>query len=298
MNLVEQLEFLLTDVGGITSLLEDHVRPPYSSPAGKMRMAKSIVSIIPDHKIYVEPFAGSASVLFAKPPAEKEVLNDLDTDIADALKTLSRMSKSDLDRLMNKDWHGDEHKYKRLYSMRSSDAIERLYRFLYLAKMAFGSVRGPGNFCKREATRDHSPYFKRRLPPAVERMRGVKVYNKDYESVCRQYDSPQTFFFLDPPYAGYSALDASAKSGQKTGEKDFDETKFFNMLRSLKGKWFLNYGERGELPGMLKQAGYTTRIVHKNRDFRHILKKGGDKDGPKTVGHLIASNYGANLSGF
>ena len=297
-HLSEQLEFLLSDVGDLFTLFENHqiVRPPYSSPAGKMRMAKSFLKIIPDHKVYVEPFAGSGAVLFAKPRAETEVLNDLDSEIADALKTLSKLSNADLQRLLNKDWNGDENRYIRLHDMKSSDPIERLYRFLYLAKMAFGSIRKRSAFCKREATRDHSPYFQRRLPPAVERLKGVKVFNESYESVCRRYDSPETFFFLDPPYAGYSALDASAK-GEKTGEKDFDEHKFFEMLKGLKGKWFLNYGERGELPGLLKQAGYNTRIIHKNRDFRHIIKKGGSADkGPSTVGHLVASNYGANLS--
>lgn len=288
-NLLEQL---LDDVGPIEALIENVVRPPYSSPAGKMRMAKSMIEIIPDHKTYVEPFAGSAAVFFAKPKVETEVLNDLDPEVSDALKTLSRMSDADLQRLLGKNWYGDEALYKRLHGTKFSDPVDRLHRFLYLAKMAFGSVRGPSNFCKRESTRDHSPYFNRRLPPAVERIRGAKVFSEDYEKVCRRYDSPETFFFLDPPYAGYSALDAQSKS---TGEGAFDEQRFFNMLQSLKGKWFLNYGERGELPKMLKDAGIQTRIVHKNRDFRHILKKGGDKTGPTTVGHLLASNYGAQL---
>jgi DNA adenine methylase len=290
--LIEQLEHLLSDIGPLEVLFEDRILPPYSSPAGKMRMAKTMINVIPDHNVYVEPFAGSAAVLFAKPKVEVEVLNDLDPEVADALKTLSGMSQADLERLLKKSWHGDEATYKRLHATKFSDRLDRLHRFLYLAKMAFGSIRGPSNFCAREATRDHQKYFDRRLPPAVERMSGVKVYNEDYEKVCRKYDSKETFFFLDPPYAGYSALDAQSKA---TGEGSFDEKRFFDMLMSLKGKWFLNYGERGELPGMLKEAGVQTRIVHKARDFRHILKKGGDKDGPTTVGHLLASNYGAQL---
>lgn len=290
--LAEQLEFILSDIGPLEALLESRVMPPYSSPAGKMRMAKTMIEVIPDHKVYVEPFAGSAAVLFAKPKVDVEVLNDLDPEVSDALKTLSKMKEADLQRLLSKSWHGDEATYKRLHATKFSDPLDRLHRFLYLAKMAFGSIRGPHNFCKREATRDHQKYFDRRLPPAVERMSGVKVFNEDYEKVCRKYDSPETFFFLDPPYAGYSALDAQSKS---TGEGAFDEKRFFDMLQSLKGKWFLNYGERGELPKMLRDAGVQTRIVHKNRDFRHILKKGGDKTGPSTVGHLLASNYGAQL---
>lgn len=291
-ELYDNLESLLNDIGPLEALIENVVRPPYASPAGKMRMAKTMIDVIPDHTTYVEPFAGSAAVFFAKEPAQTEVLNDLDPEVSDALKTLSRMSDSDVQRLLNKDWMGSQATYSRLYNTKFNDPLDRLHRFLYLAKTAFGSVRGKSNFCSREASRSHKPYFERRLPQAVERIRGCKVLSEDYEKVCRKYDSPNTFFFLDPPYAGYSALDAQSK---ETGEGAFNEKRFFDMLQSLKGKWFLNYGERGELPGMLRNAGYQTRIVHKSRDFRHILKKGGDKDGPKTVGHLLASNYDAKL---
>ncbi len=48
---------------------------------GKNRLAARIISILPEHVAYVEPFAGGAQVLFHKPPSEVEVLNDLDFDI-------------------------------------------------------------------------------------------------------------------------------------------------------------------------------------------------------------------------
>src|ERR1700686_2527421 len=48
---------------------------------GKNRLATKIISMLPEHTAYVEPFAGGAQVLFHKPPSEVEVLNDLDFDI-------------------------------------------------------------------------------------------------------------------------------------------------------------------------------------------------------------------------
>ena len=294
LELSEQLESLLNDIGPLEALFESQLRPPYKSPAGKMRMAKSIVGLIPDHRVYVEPFAGSAAVLFAKPRSDVEVLNDLDPDVSDALKTLSRLSEGDMKRLLARSWVGSESTYKRLEATKFSDPLDRLHRFLYLAKISFGGVRGPTNYCKREDGRDHQRYFDRRVPPAVERLKGVKVYSEDYEKICKRYDAPDAFFFLDPPYSGYETLN-SQSAGKMIGEKRFNEERFFNMLQGLKGKWFLNYGERGELPKMLREAGIQTRILHKNREFRHVTKKGGDKDGPKTVGHLLASNYGAQL---
>ena len=48
---------------------------------GKNRLATKIISLLPEHTTYVEPFAGGAQVLFHKPPSEVEVLNDLSFDV-------------------------------------------------------------------------------------------------------------------------------------------------------------------------------------------------------------------------
>ncbi|MEM4297255.1 MAG: DNA adenine methylase, partial [Nitrososphaerota archaeon] len=51
-------------------------------------MADKIVQLLPAHRVYVEPFAGAANVLFAKPKSEMEVLNDLDWRITTLLRVL------------------------------------------------------------------------------------------------------------------------------------------------------------------------------------------------------------------
>jgi site-specific DNA-adenine methylase len=48
---------------------------------GKSRVARKIVRHIPEHKTWVEAFAGGASVTLAKPPSKKEVLADKRADV-------------------------------------------------------------------------------------------------------------------------------------------------------------------------------------------------------------------------
>lgn len=288
------LNDLLASEGHFSDLLKG-TSAPYRSPAGKARMAKAMVAVIPDHKVYVEPFAGSAAVLFEKDRADKEAINDLDPDISAALKTMASMSDGDVQSFLKRDWKASPEKYARLFESSPSDAKDGLYRFLYLAKASFGGLRGKGNYDKSLTGKDMGAFFERRLPPAVERLRGVNVYSDDYAEVVKKYDSPDTFLFLDPPYSGYSALDAGGGKSKGTGEGVFDEERFFNVLKGLKGKWLLNYGERGELPKMLKAAGYDVRIVHKPRAFGGFTKTKDPEGGAKTVGHLLASNCGIDL---
>src|ERR1035438_10716103 len=59
---------------------------PLAYIGGKNRLAAKIISLLPEHTAYVEPFAGGAQVFFHKRPSEVEVLNDLDGEIVNLLR--------------------------------------------------------------------------------------------------------------------------------------------------------------------------------------------------------------------
>ena len=57
------------------------MKTPISYYGGKQTMLKYILPLIPKHKVYTESFCGGAAVLFAKLPAEAEIINDLNMDL-------------------------------------------------------------------------------------------------------------------------------------------------------------------------------------------------------------------------
>ncbi|RXG62611.1 DNA adenine methylase, partial [Candidatus Atribacteria bacterium 1244-E10-H5-B2] len=72
--------------------LEKGIRPAFGSPGGKRYLAENIISYIPEHKTYVEPFIGGGAVFFAKERSEVEVINDLDKDIAFAYRFMKNIT--------------------------------------------------------------------------------------------------------------------------------------------------------------------------------------------------------------
>lgn len=53
-------------------------------------MADWIISLMPPHRSYLEPFFGSGAVFFKKPPSRIETINDLDGEIANLFRATRR----------------------------------------------------------------------------------------------------------------------------------------------------------------------------------------------------------------
>jgi hypothetical protein len=74
------------------------MRPPFAYYGGKQGMAELIVSLLPAHRVYIEPFFGSGAVFFAKPPAVIEIINDVDRGVITFFRVL-RERPAELERV-------------------------------------------------------------------------------------------------------------------------------------------------------------------------------------------------------
>jgi site-specific DNA-adenine methylase len=243
----------------------------WGSPAGKKRLAARLVKLIPAHKVYVEPFAGSAAVFFEKEPVATEVLGDADAEIAAAFKALKSLTDAELDALRRKNWVGRESTYRSLLKAHPRGKVEKLYRFLYLSHFSYGKLRGKSfnpNADGIEATTI------KRIEKFRDRLRKVKVHHGHYADLVKQYDSKDTFFFLDPPYPGHNV---------EVGEDRFDEVEFRKVLDGIKGRFLVTYGTRGELD----TKGFHVRKIRPPRSIRAMRGVGG----PKTLPQLLIANY-------
>lgn len=243
----------------------------WGSPAGKKRLAARLVKLIPPHKVYVEPFAGSAAVFFEKDPADAEVIGDADPEIASAFKAIKTLTDDELDTLRKKNWIGQERTFKQLIDARPRSKVEKLYRFLYLSHFSYGKLRGKSYNHNADGVEARTI---ERIELHRDRIRAAMVRHAHYADLVKEFDGKDTFFFLDPPYPGHNV---------NVGEDTFDEVEFRKVLDSIKGSFLVTYGTRGQLD----TKGFHVRKIRTPRTIRAMR----GVEGPKTLPQLLIANY-------
>jgi DNA adenine methylase len=206
------------------------------SPAGKRYVVKWLLPLIPPHRCYVEPFAGSAALFFAKEPAPEEVLNDRDAEIAFVYRFVQRMTPDTLDELKRMYWKNSRPYFEKLKDKEPANDLERFHKFIYLNRFSYFSK--PGRFASYNPGEDGQVFraFDKFIK-GKERLEKTIIRTGDYEKVIREFDGPQTFFFLDPPFPGYN---------QNVGEPDFDEERFVRVLHEIRGRFLVTYGLKSD----------------------------------------------------
>jgi len=68
--------------------MNDTMNSPFRYAGGKFYARKLILEHIPSHTIYVEPFAGGASIFFAKSKARMNILNDKDDALINVYRVI------------------------------------------------------------------------------------------------------------------------------------------------------------------------------------------------------------------
>lgn len=183
------------------------VRPAAPYIGGKRNLARRLVSLIETipHRTYAEPFVGMGGVfLRRRSRPQAEVINDWSQDVATFYRVLQRHYVAFRDMLRFQLTTRSE--FERLIRVDPSTLtdMERAARFLYLQRTAFGGKVAGRNF----GVSHHRPgnFDVTKLGPMLEelheRLAGVVVERLPFDAFIRRYDTPDTLFYLDPPYWG------------------------------------------------------------------------------------------------
>jgi DNA adenine methylase len=175
---------------------------------GKSRVAKEISAMCArfPHDIYVEPFAGSAAVFFAKAKAKEDnVINDINNNLVN----LYRVVRDDLENFLffifNTVKSTEQFKeWKKLYKDYKWDELPDHVRagvWYYLMTNAFNTDETNLSFAYKSSSRGITYGRMHSLIRTAEKLHGVTVLNQDVNKVITKYNKfKNVLFYLDPPY--------------------------------------------------------------------------------------------------
>lgn len=219
------------------------MKPPFPYFGGKGRLAPWVASLLPDHRVYVEPYAGSAAVLFSKRPAAIEIVNDLDSNVVNFFRVL-RDQETELVRALRLTPYSREEYVAANLSAEGISPVERARRFLVRCTQGHnaagsGGRAGWSNGIRRNQSQAGTVVnLVDRLPAVAERLRQVVVEQRDVVECVSSYDGADTAFFVDPPYLDTTRASSADYRLDVAGEEE--HRRLAETLRACAGTVLLS----------------------------------------------------------
>lgn len=213
---------------------------------GKRNLAKRLTAIIDriDCVTYVEPFVGMGGVFLRRSQRPRaEVINDRGRDVANLFRILQRHYVAFLDMLRFQLTVRAE--FDRLVAVNPETLtdLERAARFLYLQRTAFGGKVSGRNFgvARERPGRFNLTTLEPMLEDLHTRLAGVVIECLDWSDCIRRYDSPETLFYLDPPY-----WDCEGDYGKALFSRA-DFARMAEQLAGIRGQFILSINDVPEI---------------------------------------------------
>ncbi len=261
------------------------MKTPITYYGGKQQLATFIIGMMTPHKIYCEPFFGGGAVFFAKGPSFLEVINDRN----DRLVTFYSQCVNNFDALQHKiqnTLHSESeyNRAKRIYNnpkYRSKlDIAWAVWMVTNMSVMAtprggWKRDNGTGGSHAGVSTESHRANFTRKI---YERLCNVQISCRDAIEVIKERDTPETFFYLDPPY-----INCDQKHYRGYGIADFEQ--LLETLVNIKGRFILSNFWSDTLSQYIDRMKWNYKIIDIKSMIPALVSK------PRRKQEVLVYNY-------
>ena len=156
--------------------IEKRRKVPFPSWGGAGTYAADLAKMFPEHRVYCEPFCGSAALLFAKERSRVEAIADMDADLVFTMQFIQRMTDADLDNLRKFNWTSTRSRYDRMHTYEPTNEYERVYHFLYGRNFSWSGKHYGGGYSTYKEGRTFDPS---ELMEFKKRLQGVQIARRD-----------------------------------------------------------------------------------------------------------------------
>jgi Site-specific DNA methylase len=228
-------------------------------PGAKWRIADWIIKYFPEHKTYLEPFAGSAAVLFKKEPSRIETINDLEGDVVNLFEVIRRNPERLATEIAATPFSREE--YNRSFREKGQDSIQRARQFLIQSWQGYGYRVHEKTGWKNDIAGREYAYACRHwnhLPEAIVfaagRLKMVQIENMPAIELIKRYKNPDVLIYADPPYL------ATTRNRKQYNHEMLENHEHMELLEVLKAH-----------SGKVILSGYDNKLY--NRELEGWTKK-------------------------
>ncbi|CAG9184346.1 DNA adenine methylase [Cupriavidus respiraculi] len=208
---------------------------------GKRRLAETLLSRFPAHQCYVEVFAGGAALFFMRPPAQVEVINDVNGELVNLYRVVQHHLEEFVRQFKWALTSRQVFQWLKETKPATLTDIQRAARFYYLQQNCFGGKVDGQTFGTATTTPPGLNLLRleENLSAAHLRLASAFVEHLDWSACLARYDRAHTLFYMDPPYwetEGYGV--------------DFPLSEYERMaeaMRGLKGKAIVSLNDHPEI---------------------------------------------------
>jgi DNA adenine methylase len=176
------------------------INSPFRYAGGKFYARKLINEHIPEHSYYIEPFAGGASIFFAKNKVKNTWLNDIDDELINCLIMIRDYTGEFIYRIKDENATKERHSYYKNIFMPETN-LDRAVRWFYLNRTSYSGIMNKQNcywgYGDKYSMRPEN--WPRNILRTSEKLQRVKLTSLDFEKVIEEAEDG-AFLFVDPPY--------------------------------------------------------------------------------------------------
>jgi DNA adenine methylase len=176
------------------------INSPFRYAGGKFYARNLILNHILPHSYYAEPFAGGASIFFAKDKVNNNWLNDIDELLINTYLIIRDEPEELIEFLAGESATKERHSYYKNEFIPQNN-LEKAARWFYLNRTSYSGIMKPQNcywgYGDKYSTRPEN--WPRNIRRTSDKLQGVKITSLDFEEIIKSVPDG-AFLFIDPPY--------------------------------------------------------------------------------------------------
>lgn len=235
------------------------LKTPVSYYGGKQNLAEKILTLIPPHQLYAEPFTGGAAIFFAKRPSEVEVLNDTNGELMNFYRVVQQQYEALYDEIRVTLHSRDLHRQAWVVYNNPDmfGEVKRAWAVWILCTQSFGSMIDGGwgydiaTDTVAQKIRNKVENFTRQL---TRRLQHCQLECTDALKIIKVRDSQRSFFYCDPPYF-------NSDCGHYDGYSEQDFENLLHLLTKIKGRFLLSAYPSQVLARYVKHNGWAENAI-------------------------------------